>query len=208
MSNQTRDPIRVVALCGSLRTKSLTRLALNIALQGAAEIGADTQLLDLADYELVFCAGKENEDSYPPDVIKLRQEVKQAQGIVLGTPEYHGGYSGILKNALDLMGFSEFQGKVLGLVGVAGGQTGAINSLNGLRTVGRSLRAWVVPSQVSISEAWRVFDDAGQIKDEKLAHQLREVGRQVARFAYLHTSDHAKQFLAGWEGARQNPGGE
>jgi NAD(P)H-dependent FMN reductase len=181
---------------------------LNIALQGAAEVGADTQLLDLVHYELIFCDGKEDEDSYPPDVFKLREEVQQAQGIILGTPEYHGGYSGILKNALDLMGFSEFQGKVLGLVGVAGGQTGAINSLNGLRTVGRSLRAWVIPSQVSISEAWRVFDDSGQIKNDELENQLREVGRQVARFAYLHTSDHAKQFLERWEAARQNPGGE
>ncbi len=156
---------------------------------------------------MVFCDGSEGKDSYPEDVFKLRQTVQQAHGIILGTPEYHGGYSGVLKNALDLMGFSEFQGKVVGLVAVAGGQTGAINSLNGLRTVSRALRAWVIPLQVSIPQAWKVFDDSGEIKDSNLEDRLLEVGRDVARFAYLHTSDQARQFLDQWEQAEQNPGG-
>jgi multimeric flavodoxin WrbA len=61
--------------------------------------------------------------------------VRAAQGIILATPEYHGGYSGVLKNALDLMGFEEFEGKVRGLVGVSGGGMGAFGSLNNLRAV-------------------------------------------------------------------------
>ena len=60
---------------------------------------------------------------YPPGVGKLREEVRAAEGIILGTPEYHGGFSGVLKNALDLMGFDEFEGKMMGLVGVSGRKT-------------------------------------------------------------------------------------
>jgi NAD(P)H-dependent FMN reductase len=45
-----------------------------------------------------------------------------ATGIIIGTAEYHGGYSGVLKNALDLMGFAEFEGKTIGLLGVSGGE--------------------------------------------------------------------------------------
>ena len=33
-------------------------------------------------------------------------------GLILGTPEYHGGYSGMLKNALDSMRVAEFEGRV------------------------------------------------------------------------------------------------
>ena len=207
LNNELQTPIRVVAICGSLNPDSKTRAALRIVLQGAQEIGAEIQLIDLRDYALVFCDGGD-ESNYPPDVFKLRDEVQQAQGIILGTPEYHGGFSGVLKNALDLMGFNEFQGKVLGLVGVAGGSTGAINSLNGLRTVGRALRAWVVPPQISVPQAWKAFDDAGQLKDGDLKKRLRELGREVARFAYLHTSDQAIEFLQRWEEAQTNPGGE
>lgn len=199
--------VRVIGICGSLRSESMTRHALNIILEGARDVGAETKLVDLRSYELVFSQGKEGEEDYPPDVFRLRTELQQAHGIVLGTPEYHGGYSGVLKNALDLMGFSEFQGKVIGLVGVAGGQTGAINSLTGLRTVGRSLRAWVVPNQVSVAQAWQVFDRAGRPKDGDLETRLLDLGREVARFAYLHTSEQAIQFLQGWEEAKKNPGG-
>jgi NAD(P)H-dependent FMN reductase len=128
-------------------------------------------------------------------------------GIILGTPEYHGGYSGVLKNALDLMGFEEFEGKMLGLVGVSGGAIGAFGAMNSLREVGRALHAWVVPEQASIPRAWQQFDDAGNLKDPELNERVREV-RQVARFAYLHGSCEANEFLQKWEKSLENPGGE
>ena len=101
--------IRVVGISGSLRNNSYTRMAVKIALQGAEKLGAQTQLIDLRDYDLVFCDGKEDESIYPEDVFRLRRDVQWAQRIVLGTPEYHGSFSGVLKNALDLMGFAEFE---------------------------------------------------------------------------------------------------
>ena len=125
----------------------------------------------------------------------MRAEVRQAQGIILGTPEYHGGYSGVLKNALDLMGFEEFEGKMVGLVGVSGGAMGAFGAMNSLREIGRALHAWVIPGQASIPQAWQEFDEAGNLKDAELNKRVRAVGRQVARFAYLHGSCEANEFL-------------
>ena len=150
------------------------------------------KLIDLRDYQLLFCDGKDDESQFPKDVFRLREEVKQAHGIILGTPEYHGGYSGVLKNALDLMGFEEFEGKMLGLLGVSGGAMGAFGAMNSLREVGRALHAWVVPEQASIPQAWQEFDDAGNLKNPKLDERVRQVGQQVARFAYLHGSIPAK----------------
>jgi len=199
--------ILVVGICGSLRSGSYTLMAVQIALEGAQETGARTQLIDLKDYELVFCRGKEDENIYPEDVLRLRREVRQAQGIILGTPEYHGGVSGVLKNAMDLMGFDEFGGRMIGLVGVSGGAQGAVHALDSLRTIGRALHAWVVPQQTSIPQAWKVFDKSGTLKDSSLENRLKEVGRQVARFSYLHTSEKAQEFLQAWEEAPQNPGG-
>ena len=104
------------------------------------------------------------------------------------------------------MGFEEIEGKMIGLVGVSGGQTGSLNSLNSLRTIGRALHAWVIPEQVSIPEGWKVFEESG-LKDSEVEKTLKEVGRQVARFAFLHTSEKALEFLRLWEGAPLNPGG-
>ena len=206
-NNQAGSPLFVVGLCGSIRRGSYTRMAVQIALQGAQEVGAQTQLIDLKGYHLLFCDGKEDESTYPEDVFKLRREVSQAQGIILGKPEYHGSFSGVLKNAIDLMGFNEIEGKMIGLVGVSGGALGAVNALSSLRTIGRALHAWVVPEQASIPEAWKVFDESGHLQDSALEKRVKEVGRQVARFAYLHKSEKAQEFLRAWEGAPMNPGG-
>ena len=130
---------KIVGISGSLRAGSYTTLAVALALKGAQELKCETKLINLRDYQLVFCDGKDDESQFPKDVFRLRDEVKQAQGIILGTPEYHGGYSGVLKNALDLMGFEEFEGKMLGLVGVSGGAMGAFGAMNSLREVGRAL---------------------------------------------------------------------
>jgi len=199
--------LRIVGLCGSLRAGSYTRRAVEVALQGAAETRARTRLLDLREYELVFCEGKEGESNYPQDVFRLREEVSRAQGIILGTPEYHGSFSGVLKNALDLMGFEQFEGKMIGLVGVSGGRMGALSALSSLRNISRALHAWVVPEQASIPQAWKEFDENGAMKNAELEMRVREVGRQVALFASLHGSEQAREFLRKWESAPANPGG-
>lgn len=201
------DPIQVVGLPGSLRQKSYTKMAVTIALRGANEVGAQTRILDLRDYSLSMLEEDWNQRSSAPNVLRLRNDLRVAHGIIIGTPEYHGGFSGILKYALDLTGFDEFEGKMIGLVGVAGGKLGAGESLSSLRTVGRALHAWVIPQQVSIPEAWRKFSPDGVLKDAELENRLLDVGRKVARFAYLHHAIRDREFLQEWEIAPENPGG-
>ncbi len=201
-----RRPI-IVGLSGSLRPGSYTRKAVLIALEGAKGAGADTRLLDLRDYDLPFSSGNPKDRSYPPDVFRLRADIQGADGLILGSPEYHGGMSGVLKNAIDLMGFREFEGKLIGLVGVSGGLMGAANALVTLRNVGRALHAWVTPDQVSIPQAWRKFDKDGELNDEAIRKRLRRLGQEVVHYSSLHDSDNEKAFLQEWQAAPNNPGG-
>jgi len=199
------EPLLVSGICGSLRPDSHTCKVVGIALEGAKEMGAATELIDLRDYTLEFCDGTGNRENVSKDLMRLRDIVKRSQGIIWGTPEYHGSFSGVLKNALDLMSFDEFAGKMIGLVGVAGGGMGAINALNALRTVGRTLGSWVIPHQASIASVYRAFDGEGNLVDEKLNQRVLEVGRQVARFAYLHHSAEARDFMDLWEASLREP---
>jgi FMN reductase len=203
--SEKETTIHIAGISGSLRAGSYTLRAVECALEGAAEAGAETRLIDLRDYKLNFRDGKD-ETAYPDDVFRLREEVKRATGVILGTPEYHGSFSGVLKNALDLMGFDEFEGKMIGLVGVSGGRMGAFDALNGLRNIGRALHAWVIPEQAAIPEAWKVFTGDGKITDPQLQERLKEVGRQVHRFARLHKCEDALEFLRSWQQAQANPG--
>lgn len=206
MSDQEMNQIQVAALCGSLREHSFTAAALRVALEGAREFGAATEFIDLRDYALPLHAGLTSSHDSSPDVIKLKQLAKASDAIILGTPEYHGSFSGVLKNALDFLTFDEMEGKMIGLVGVSGGAMGAFDALNGLRSVGRALHAWVLPQQVTIAEAFKIFDGEGRIRDPDLAQRLRTIGIEAARFAHLHKCGRLREFLQVWETAPVNPG--
>jgi hypothetical protein len=56
-------------------------------------------------------------------------------------------------------------------------------------------------------EAWRAFAEDGTVTDAKVAERLRDVGKPVTRFAFLHTNDKMREFLRLWEDSMPNPGG-
>ncbi len=194
------ESIRVVGICGSLRPNGWTLAALKIALAGAEEKGATAELLDLRDYGLPFCTGGDVDGTEgKAGVQRLRQKVLEASGIILATPNYHGSLSGVLKNALDLMSMREFEGKVVGLIGVSGGRMGGTATLNALRAIGRTLHAWVIPSEAWIYDADSSFTEDGRIKDLRSEQRVREVGRKIARLTRMLASKEARELLHLWE---------
>jgi NAD(P)H-dependent FMN reductase len=200
--------VRIAGLCGSLRQGSFTKMALHVALRGAAGPSCQTEFIDLLDHNLLLADGRSEKAGILPEVRRFRDRIRSADGVIIGTPEYHGSFTGVLKNALDHTGFAEWEGKMIALIGVSGGRMGAFNALNSLRDIGRSLHAWVIPEQVSIPEAYKCFDAAGNVTDHGIEKRLAEAGRQVARFAFLHKCAAAHDFMADWEKAQPNPGAE
>ncbi len=200
--------ICIAGLCGSLREGSFTRMALKVALDAAAGPACDIDLIDLREFDLPFADGRPERAQTSPEVHRLKERLRKADGIIIGTPEYHGSFTGVLKNAMDLTGFTEWEGKMVALVGVAGGRMGAHQALHSLRDIGRSLHSWVIPEQVAVPEAYKHFDPAGAVRDPGLHKRLVDLGRQIARFSYLHKCASAHDFLADWEKAQPNPGGQ
>ncbi len=194
----TDASIRITGICGSLIANGSTKKALTIALSGAAEFGAETTLLELRDIDLVFY-GSVPQDEYPPDIVRLRDEIRNSQGIILATPEYHGSLSGALKNMLDLMSIDDFETKIVGLVGVAGGHIGAIHSLDTMKTICRNLHCWVLPLEVSIANSGQAFNDDGTVTDPSLEERLLNVGRQVVKFADVQKKVQQDEFMQLWK---------
>ena len=194
----TNGPIRITGICGSLSADGATKKALAIALKGAAEFNAESSLLELRNFNLVFY-GSVPQDEYPPDVFRLRQTIKESHSIILATPEYHGSLTGALKNMLDLMSIEEFEKKIVGLVGVAGGHIGAINSLNTMKTICRNLHSWVLPQEVSIADSAQAFDDNGSVTDPAIEERLLNIGRQLVKFASLQQRFEQDEFMNMWK---------
>jgi NAD(P)H-dependent FMN reductase len=176
----------VLAICGSLRDESATRVALSVALEEAASTGASTELLDLRGLDLPPLDADRDADEQG-DGARLLAAVSEADALLLGTPVYHGSYSGVLKNALDYCGFDEFEGKTVGLLGVAGGSF-PVTALDHLRSVCRALNCWVLPHQAALPRAYSHVvhtDDGGRITDEGLDERVRVLGRRVVEYASI-----------------------
>ncbi len=178
-------PVHLAALCGSLRgPRSSTLRSMLVAVREMEASGATVDVVDLAALDLPFCQGPADRDDHPGSA-QLRERVARADALLLGTPEYHNSFSGVLKNALDLLGADELRGKLFGLLGVGGGVQGAVNALGHLRYVVRGVGGWSLPAQVSIAHAADAFD-GDRIRDPRLEERLRAFGRELVRFARLH----------------------
>ncbi|KAM3100836.1 NADPH-dependent FMN reductase [Phormidesmis sp. 146-35] len=162
--------VKVVAIGGSLRSDSYTYQALQQAVDRLNALGAEVEVLDLRTLNLPFCNGGDDYSDYP-DVARLQKAVKEADALLLASPEYHGSVSGVLKNALDLMSFEEMAGKVAGLISVLGGQSNS-NALNDLRLIMRWVNAWVIPEQIGVAQAWQAFSPDGKLLDKKLSERF------------------------------------
>ncbi|WP_416672621.1 NADPH-dependent FMN reductase [Egbenema bharatensis] len=175
--------VKIVGISGSRRPGSYSYKALNHVSQRVAAFGAEMEILDLRTMNLPFCDGGKDYSDYP-DVAKLQETVKAADGLILATPEYHGGVSGVLKNALDLMSFDHLSGKVTGLISVLGGQSNS-NALNDLRIIMRWVHSWVIPEQVAIGQAWNAFGEDDKLLDEKLAQRFDAFAQSLVEHAQL-----------------------
>ena len=169
--------VKIIGIGGSLRTNSYSQLALNVAARRLEALGAELEILDLRQMQLPFCTGEDDYLDYP-DVERLQNTVKEADGLILSTPEYHGSVSGVLKNALDLMSFEQLDGKVTGLISVLGGQSNS-NALNDLRIIMRWVHAWVIPEQIAIGQASKAFGPEGKLLDEKLSQRFDQFAQSL-----------------------------
>src|SRR5438874_6132763 len=178
--------IKVVGLGGSLAAQSSSLAALKIALEGAAEAGAQTAALDIRELDLPMYAP--NVSEVPASVHRLCDEVHSAQGLLWSSPLYHGTISGSFKNALDWLQLlsdrepAYLTDKVVGLISTAGGTQG-LQAVNTMEFVVRALRGWAVPLVLPIPRAGQAFDETGQPRDARSGEQLQALGREVVRAA-------------------------
>lgn len=185
-SNDER-PIRLVGLGGALRRGSSTEKALECALAMARELGADTHILTGNDIALPpFTPDASTRTS---EAANLVSELRGADGVILASPAYHGGISGLIKNALD---YTEdlrtdervyLSGRGVGCIVTAGGPQASVTTLMSLRSIIHSLRGWPTPLGVTICANGPIFDEEFNCNDEAVRTCLETMVKEVLWFA-------------------------
>lgn len=176
------EALRVVGIAGSLRRSSYNR-----ALLCAAQQLTPPSLvieIELLDHVPMFNADLDGADT-PEAVVRLRQSVREADGLLLVTPEYNHGVPGVMKNAIDWLSQplaqSALDGKPTAIMGASTGLAGTARGQSQLRQsfVLTNTPAMLRP-EVLVGRAQDKFDASGRLIDEPTRRFLRGFLEQFA----------------------------
>jgi FMN reductase len=182
------DTPLIVGLGGTTAIASSSEQILRETLSRCEARGARTRLfggqaLDLPTYS--------PSSSRTEQARALIAALREADGVIIVSPGYHGTISGMLKNALDYvqdMAGDErpyFDGRAVGLVAVAAGWQATGSTLATLRTIAHALRGWPTPLGVAINAVQADFDEDRRPIDPANLAQLDMLAGQVVGFARL-----------------------
>jgi NAD(P)H-dependent FMN reductase len=180
---------RILAISGSLRSQSYNRHLAAAMAAGASAAGAETEVLDWAEFPLPLLS-EDLEASGVPDVARaFKAKLRAADALIITCPEYNGGYSGVIKNAIDWASRSwpddaagsVYKNKPVVIAGATIGRWGCVRAIRQLREVLGYLGCIVLPDSVSVSEAGRAFDGNGNLLDDKLQQAAAAAGAALAR---------------------------
>lgn len=180
----------IVGIGGTIRPGSTSERALQVALRSVEAGGGDTRLLGgeflarLPIYNPSNAAPSEEQ-------LLLAEAVREADGLIVASPGYHGSISGVIKNALDTLEMLRtderpyLTDRAVGCVITADGWQAAGTTLTTLRSIVHALRGWPTPFGAALNATTGLFDAEGGCIEAKDAWQLATVGEQVLDFAKM-----------------------
>lgn len=178
--------IRLVGFSGSLRKGSYNRMLL----EAAARVVPPHAELEIFPIDAIplYDADIENSTGVPPAVAALKEGIREADGLVIATPEYNNSIPGVAKNVVDWLSRPPsdvprvLRGKPVALLGATPGGGGTMLSQAAWLPVLRTLRMrlWTGGGPFYVSQASRAFDADG-LTDPDIEKRLEDyVGAFVA----------------------------
>lgn len=168
--------MKIAAIAGSLRKNSINKKVLHHMIE-QADSKVEYKWIDLADIPL-FNADEET-DGDPKQAAEMKEQLKQADGVLIVSPEYSHGMPGVVKNALDWAG-SMTNDNVLDKkpAFVLGASPMALGTALGQQQIKQTLAACgslvLQQPEVFIGTAPKKINDDGAITDERLRETLKK----------------------------------
>jgi azobenzene reductase len=160
--------MKIAILLGSVRTGRQTHKIAFYVQKKLIERGHEVLMLDLGTEPVPLMDeryGRAGQQA--SEVNALAEKLKQADAIILVSPEYHGSFTGVLKNALDYY-WTEFMRKPMGVIATGSGRMGGINASTQLQHVILSMGAYPLPYKLLVPQIQLAFDEQMQPAQEEL----------------------------------------
>lgn len=126
---------------------------------------ASVDILDLHQYNFpLFDERLQYMKDPSPAILDFSSKVKSADGLIIVTPEYNGGYPASLKNVVDLL-YPEWKKKPIGLATVSDGSFGGTQVMTSILFSLWKIGAWVVPAMFPVPKVQDHYDLEGNAID-------------------------------------------
>lgn len=172
--------MKILAVSGSLRAASYNTALLHAARELAPEEMA-IEVFGLGD--LPFFNQDVEEQGDPASVVAWKDAVRTADGLLIACPEYNGGLTAVLKNAIDWASRGKpapLDGKIACALGASPGVTGTVRAQDALRLNLKRAGVDLAPlSDILVGQAHTKFEN-GQLIDERTR---QAIARHLASFA-------------------------
>jgi chromate reductase, NAD(P)H dehydrogenase (quinone) len=169
-------PVRVLGIAGSLRRESYNRAAL----RAATQLVPDGATIDIFELDGIPGFNQDEEQNPPVKVVNLKRRIREADAILIVTPEYNYSVPGLLKNAIDWAsrpyGDSAWNGKPAAIMGASIGAIGTARAQYHLRQMFVFLNMYPINlPEVMIGNASERFDAKGNLTDDATKEFIRQL---------------------------------
>lgn len=170
--------LQIAILSGSARKDNNTVRVSEVINRHLKDQGVPVILLYVGELNLpIYSETEEVEEAR-----KFCAAIEESDGLIVVTPEYHGSFSGVVKNAIDYLDEDkELKAKPVGLVGVSSGR-GGTRPLSHLRDVFRALDAVIIPTQIAVTGAGNAVENEKFI-DPTNQKRLKEFSQELLWYA-------------------------
>lgn len=180
----------IVGIGGTVRPNSSSELLVRAVLRECEALGAATRMFDGPSLSALPMFNPESAERTAEERA-LVDAVRTADGLIIGSPGYHGSVSGMIKNAIDLLEDTRadprvyFDGLPVGLaVSAAGWQAGGV-TLAAMRAIVHAMRGWPTPLGIMINSIeQKPFAPDGAVVDRGVADAAALQARQIMSFRF------------------------
>ena len=181
--------INIVCLGGSMENKSSTLAVLKHAAVKLKELGADVYVTDIRTLDLPLFSYKALLSMKNLKFTELVKKIKEADGFIFASPEYHGSVSSAFKNVIDYLEILSKEThpylslKPVGCIALGGAENAGYATLNAMISIVHNLRGVVAPNSLAIGYGNSHFDNKGNLNSEVIIKRVNRLTEELFMLA-------------------------